>query len=683
MQTAHISVYLHLFKQYNPNSLTSSQKDITSCIIKKTVFAKIKPNSRALRLPKYSLKALVNFFYIHNRAQDTYLFRILKILFMDTKIKEKREKLEQVAKRRFFYTQSFESYGGVSGFFDFGPNMCALQNNFLSIWRNHFVLAENMLEVDTAIITPFEVLKCSGHVDKFTDLMCSDAVTGEVYRADHLVKDYLLKEAENRSGEEKEAMKIKAEMIDSFGQDELQSIVDTYGITSENKNGLTKIAPFNLMFNTIVGPGGKTQSFLRPETAQGQFLNFKRLLENNGDKMPFASATVGKAFRNEISPRTGLFRVREFLMAEIEHFVHPEEKEHPKFSKCSATELPLLFLQKGAESQTVSMLSMEDAVQRGIVNNQTLGYFIVRVYQFLVKIGIPKESIRIRQHLPTEMAHYATDCWDVEIDTAFGWIECVGIADRACYDLSVHSKRTGDKLVARRRLAEPIKEKKTVAVVNKKELGAKFRSNAQKAMETIEALTEAEIEQKKISENTIEVDVLGEKIVAQIERLEIVKHVEEYIPSVIEPSFGIGRILYALLWHSFWMREGDEQRSVFSFTPGMSPIKCNVLPLQEDARFSKIIAEMREAIVEKGISCNLDESKASIGRRYARADEIGIPFCITVDFDTLEDSMVTLRERDSTKQVRISISDIPSTLARLVREEIAFSSLEGIQNKTE
>ncbi|KAH9386297.1 glycyl-tRNA synthetase [Nematocida major] len=598
---------------------------------------------------------------------------------MDAKTREKREKLEKVAKQRFFYTQSFESYGGVSGFFDYGPNMCALQNNFLSIWRKHFVLKESMLEVDTAIITPFDVLKSSGHVDKFTDLMCSDAVTGDVYRADHLVKDYLLREAEARAGKEKEQLLAQAEMIDSFSQEELQAIVDAHAIKSENKNSLTRIAPFNLMFNTIVGPGGKTQSFLRPETAQGQFLNFKRLLENNGDKMPFASASVGKAFRNEISPRTGLFRVREFLMAEIEHYVHPKEKSHPGFEKCSDILIPLLFRQKDAESeaQTIAHLSIGDAVRGGIVDNETLGYFIARVYLFLVRIGIPKEAIRIRQHLPTEMAHYATDCWDAEIATAFGWIECVGIADRACYDLSVHSKKTGDKLVARRRLASPVTEKKTAPVINKKEIGAKFRQKAQQVIEALESLTEEEIAQRRVSDTEIEMDMFGEKIKAQIESLEIVRHVEEYTPSVIEPSFGIGRILYALLWHSFMVREDDEQRTLFSFMPGMAPIKCMVLPLQQDDRFVPVLSALKESIIDAGVSCNLDESKASIGRRYSRADEIGVPFCITVDFDTLEDFMVTLRERDSTRQVRVLVVEVPSIISSLVSEEKTFSEVEA------
>lgn len=616
-------------------------------------------------------------------GQRSYNTLEQKILFMD--IKEKKEKMEQVAKRRFFYIQSFKSYGGVSGFFDYGPSMCALQNNFISLWRKYFVLTENMLEVDTAIITPFEVLKCSGHVDKFTDLMCSDQITGDIYRADHLVKEYLESMCASAEGKEREEMQAQADMIDSFGQEELQSIVDRYGIKSENKNGLTPIAPFNLMFNTIVGPGGKTKSFLRPETAQGQFLNFKRLLETNGDRMPFASATVGKAFRNEISPRTGLFRVREFLMVEIEHFVHPNEKNHSKFDRVRDVLLPLLFTPKWAQEkgQKIRVLSIGEAVDTGVVNNESLGYFIARVYLFLVKIGIPEKAIRVRQHLPTEMAHYATDCWDIEIDTAFGWVECVGIADRACYDLTVHSKRTGDKLVARRRLSKPIIEKKQSVVVNKKEIGSRFRGKAQEVIGILETMGEDEVEKKKVSPEEIEVEILGEKIRAKIQEMEIARHVEEYTPSVIEPSFGIGRILYALLWHSFWMREGDEQRSVFSFMPCMAPVKCMILPLQEEKRFGATMDSLRESIVDLGISCSLDESKASIGRRYSRADEIGIPFCITIDFDTLEDSKVTLRERDSTRQIRVFVVDAPGILDRLVKEEETFAEVEALYLKKE
>jgi len=587
---------------------------------------------------------------------------------------KKKERMEQVAKRRFFYAQSFEAYGGVSGFFDYGPYMCGLQNNFISIWRRHFVLEEGMHEVDAAIITPFEVLKSSGHVDKFTDLMCSDAKTGEIYRADHLVKEWLLEEAEKRAPEEKQKMEDEASMIDSFSLEELQKMVDTYGITSKSGNKLEKLVHFNLMFGTVVGPGGKAQSFLRPETAQGQFLNFKRLLEVNGERMPFASAMIGKAFRNEISPRTGLFRVREFTMAEIEHYVHPLEKDHPKFRIHSDLEIPLLFRAKDADNdapQTLKKMTIGRAVEEKVVDNETLGYFIARVYLFLKKIGIPEEHIRIRQHLKSEMAHYATDCWDAEINTAFGWVECVGIADRACYDLSVHTNRTGNKLVVRRPLAQPVEREVAVPVVNKKQIGEKFRSKAQKIIEKLEKMTVEEIEEKAPN-NEIEVQEDGEVARIPVERKKIVEYTEEYIPNVVEPSFGLGRILYALLWHSFWNREEDEQRAVFSFVPEMAPVKCTVLPLQEDERFSEVVRAVKEAVIREGLSCQVDASKASIGRRYSRSDEIGVPFCVTVDFDTLEDQCVTVRERDTTKQMRVKIAEVAGALRKLVNGETSF-----------
>ncbi|KAI5185513.1 glycyl-tRNA synthetase [Nematocida homosporus] len=589
-------------------------------------------------------------------------------------MEEKRKKLEQTAKRRFFYIQSFEAYGGVSGFFDYGPHMCALQNNFLSIWRRFFVLEESMQEVDTAIITPFEVLKSSGHVDKFTDLMCSDAKTGDIYRADHLVKDWLEREAVTKPEEIKKEMYQTAAKIDSFGLEELQEIIEHYQIKSETGNDLTKVVHFNLMFNTVVGPGGKTQSFLRPETAQGQFLNFKRLLEANGDKMPFASAMVGKAFRNEISPRTGLFRVREFLMAEIEHFVHPQEKKHSKFAAEKETCIPLLYQRPGDSEQTLHSMKIGDAVAQGVVNNETLGYFIARVFQFLTKIGIPSKEIRMRQHLPTEMAHYATDCWDAEINSSFGWIECVGIADRACYDLSVHSKKTGDKLVARRALPAPITVEKLVPIVDKKKLGAKFRGKAPALIEQLTSMSQDELAKRAVN-GTMEITYENEQLHISVEKQTEIQHVEEYTPNVIEPSFGIGRILYALLWHSFDLRDQDEQRAYFRFTPQMAPTKCMILPLQEDARFTMITSQLKANIIEQGVSCQSDESRNSIGRRYARADEIGVPFCVTIDFDTLNDQSVTIRERDSCAQIRVLIERVPRLLADLAAERVLFTQL--------
>ena len=232
--------------------------------------------------------------------------------------------------------------------------------------------------------------------------------------------------------------------------------------------------------------------YLRPETAQGHFLNFSRLLEFNNGRIPFASAQIGRSFRNEISPRAGLLRVREFTMAEIEHYVDPEDKRHEHFHDVRGVALSLLDRDTQYAGSTVpKKLAIGDAVEKGIVANETLGYFLVRVYQFLIKVGINPERLRFRQHMGNEMAHYATDCWDAEIHNSYGWTECVGCADRAAYDLSVHSAKTGQPLLVRQALKEPIITEKEAAELNKKVIGQTFGKDAGAIMKTVEGLDEA------------------------------------------------------------------------------------------------------------------------------------------------------------------------------------------------
>jgi glycyl-tRNA synthetase len=235
-------------------------------------------------------------------------------------------------------------------------------------------------------------------------------------------------------------------------------------------------------------------SYLRPETAQGHFLNFSRLLEYNNGRVPFASAQIGRSFRNEISPRAGLLRVREFTMAEIEHYVDPLDKSHPRFNEIRNYTLPLLDRNvQTSGSTTVTTLSVGDAVEKGIIANETLGYFLVRISQFLLKIGIHPERLRFRQHMANEMAHYAADCWDAEIHNSTGWTECVGCADRAAYDLSVHSKKTGHPLIVRVALKEPIVEEKVVADVNKKTVGKAFGKDTAAIANHLASLEESQL----------------------------------------------------------------------------------------------------------------------------------------------------------------------------------------------
>lgn len=252
------------------------------------------------------------------------------------------------------------------------------------------------------------------------------------------------------------------------------------------------------MFGSSIGPTGQHPGFLRPETAQGHFTNFSRLLEFNNGRIPFASAQIGRSFRNEISPRAGLLRVREFNMAEIEHFVDPEDKKHTRFDEVRDVELVLLdrHVQAGGSTQTMVM-SIGKAVDTGVVANETLGYFMARIYLFLIKIGINPQRLRFRQHMGNEMAHYATDCWDAEIENSYGWTECVGCADRAAYDLSVHAAKTGHPLVVRQALKEPIVTEKEVAEFNKKSFGKTFKGDAGAIQKHIESLPEADLLQLK------------------------------------------------------------------------------------------------------------------------------------------------------------------------------------------
>ena len=231
------------------------------------------------------------------------------------------------------------------------------------------------------------------------------------------------------------------------------------------------------------------RSYLRPETAQGHFLNFSRLLEFNNGRVPFASAQIGRSFRNEISPRAGLLRVREFNMGEIEHYVDPENKAHERFHEVRDVKITLLdrHVQEAGQNTTKEM-TVGKAVEDGVIDNETLGYFIARIYLFLIKIGINPQRLRFRQHMANEMAHYATDCWDAEIHNSTGWTECVGCADRAAYDLSVHSARTGHPLVVRQALKEPIVTEKETPEWNKKILHKVFKQDARIIQEYVESL---------------------------------------------------------------------------------------------------------------------------------------------------------------------------------------------------
>ncbi|KAI9877267.1 MAG: Glycine--tRNA ligase 1, mitochondrial [Pleopsidium flavum] len=618
--------------------------------------------------------------------------------------------LDSLLRRRLFYTPSFEIYGGVSGLYDYGPPGCSLQANIVDLWRKHFVLEEDMLEVDCTILTPHEVLKTSGHVDKFADWMCKDPKTGEIFRADHLVEEVLEarlkgdKEARGQKvevDEEKEAKKkkkvketkaVKLEdiivkeyeeilaKIDNYNGDELGLLITKYNIKNPSTGGdLQPPVAFNLMFQTSIGPSSNLAAYLRPETAQGQFLTFQKLLEFNQQAMPFASASIGKSFRNEISPRSGLLRVREFLMAEIEHFVDPEGgKKHPRFDEVKDIELALLNRKVQLEGRTeVEKMAIGKAVSTGLVDNETLGYFLARIQLFLKQLGVDQSKLRFRQHMANEMAHYAADCWDAELLTSYGWIECIGCADRSAYDLTVHAKKTGAPLVVRETRSVPLRLEEWQVDLDKKKFGPKFKKDGKTVEAAIEALTQEMREKLSLDlhkNGEIQVEVPGvsngqvvlDKDLLTIEKRTRVENTREYTPNVIEPSFGIGRILYCLMEHIYWTREGDEARGVLSFPPPVAPTKVLLVPLSTQTEFKPLVRRLGQKLRQLGISNRVDDSSASIGKRYSRNDELGTPLGITVDFQSVKDNTFTLRDRDTTKQVRADEGKICAAIKSLV-----------------
>lgn len=602
-----------------------------------------------------------------------------------------RSKLEDLLKRRFFFVPAFEIYGGVAGLYDFGPSGCAMEANMLTIWKSHFVLEEQMLEIRASLLTPHQVLKASGHVDRFADCMVKDVKTGDCYRADHLLEGHLEKLLADKKLDEEKRNEYESVLgqIDNYGMKELGELLSKYDAkASMTGNDLTDPVEFNLMFATSIGPSGLIPGYLRPETAQGIFVNFKRLLEANNGRLPFAAAQIGPAFRNEISPRSGLLRVREFTLAEIEHFVDPTDKSHPKFENVSSQKLTLYPSEYQIEGKPAVNIALEDAVSQKIVNSQTMGYFLGRVYLFLLKVGVDPKKIRFRQHMFNEMAHYACDCWDAELLTSYGWIECVGCADRACYDLSVHTKATGERLIAQVDLPQPEMVDVVEVVPEKPAIGKAFKKEGKVVMDYLaqmdrESIKEFEDKLTDSGEVTITVDSKEFKIeksmIREIKRYQKEVHVRDVEPHVIEPSFGVGRIMYAVLEHNFQIREGDEQRTWLSLPPAVAPVKCSVLPLSKNKEFGQFVKKLSEALTELDIAHKVDDSSGSIGRRYARTDEVAIPFGITVDFDTVnkEPHSATLRERNTTRQIRAEIDELPSLVSDLVRGKVTWSEVEG------
>jgi glycyl-tRNA synthetase len=536
------------------------------------------------------------------------------------------DKIMMVAKRRGFIYPSFEIYGGIAGFYDYGPLGSQLKNNIENLWRSYFLLKDNCIEISTPTITLYEVLKASGHVEEFTDLTVDCRKCKRSYKVEDIIEKGVSVE---------------------------QAVKENHIICPTCKSELHDAHPVNLMFSTTIGIGEGRNAFLRPETAQGIFTNFHLLYQYSRKKLPFGVVQIGRGYRNEISPRQGTLRQREFSMAEAEMFFDPKNKIHPLFDTIKDKEL-ILF-----DNEKEWKISVADAVKKKIINNQALAYYVYLTQEFLFSAGVDPKKFRFRKHAADELAHYATECWDAELySERFGWVECVGIADRSAYDLNAHIISSGVDMYALRPFDEPreITLKKVVPKMNI--LGPRFSGKAGKIKEQLEQMDAATV--KKIT-LTIDGEIIDiPKDCYDIVEMKEKQSGEKFVPHVIEPSFGIDRILYFLLEHNYVEgKKKEEEYTILKLNPVVAPIKVGVFPLIGDDKLIAVAKEIDSTLRKEGITTFYDES-GTIGRRYARMDEIGTPFCITIDHDTLNDNKVTVRNRDTTMQERKEIQDIAS-----------------------
>ena len=567
------------------------------------------------------------------------------------------ENVMDLAKRRGFIWPTSECYGAVAGFIDYGPLGAMMKRRVENIWRDFYIVREGYYEIECPTIAQEAVFIASGHVKGFSDKMCQCPHCGEYLRADHVAE----------AGNIHDASVMKNE-------DLAAAITSCRCPACEDILGNVDVFNFNLMFSTTIGPGSQRTGYLRPETAQGMFVDFSRLLRFYRDKLPFGAVQIGKSYRNEISPRQGMIRLREFTQAEAEIFVHPNEKNHhPSFIRYADYRMPLLTFTRQQKCEDPVEMSMREAVDKGIIANEYVAYFVALTHELLVTIGIKPERLRFRQHLPDERAHYATDCWDAEVfSPRFGWVETVGIADRTDYDLHAHAALSGTPMTVFVQYDEPKRTSRRRIIPNMSVLGKQYRTKAKAIFAALDAAIP--------TPEGADIEIGDEKIHIPAHLFEVRDEVidirgEYIVPHVIEPSYGIDRMCYAVLEQAYDEDIADgEKRTVMRLSPNVAPVQVAVFPLMARDGLDIIADGITRTFHKKGILAEYDDNGA-IGRRYRRQDEIGTPFAITVDYTTKENNTVTLRDRDSMEQVRIPIPELTETIGALAEGRITFTSL--------
>jgi glycyl-tRNA synthetase len=572
--------------------------------------------------------------------------------------------LVELAKRRGFFFPASGAYGGVAGFHTYGPQGATLKRNLEAAWRDRFVTREGHMEIDAPDIMPEAVFEASGHLDGFDDMIVECAECGGSHRADHVVEDAT-------EVEDAEALPVE-EVAELIADHDLACPSCGASLAGQ------AVEEFNLMFGTNIGPGSSSPGYLRPETAQGIFVEFPRLKEYARGQLPFGVAQVGKAYRNEISPRRSLIRVREFTQAELEHFVDPETDE-PPIERVADVELDLYPAteQNDDDGDHVTM-TVREAVDEGVVGSEWVAFYLGLAKGWYERIGVDMGRFRYRQHLSGERAHYAADCWDAEAEIDGNWIEVTGFAYRGDYDLSKHAEYADDEFTVFRQYDEPRTVERATVDPDMSALGPEYGGAAGDVADALERLAERDRSAFDGEEVTVEVD--GETYAVPVELTgftveEVTESGEHITPHVVEPSFGVGRLVYTVLDHALRRDVVDgEERAYLELPAELASTTVAVFPLMDRDGLGERAREVASDLREAGLSVDYDTS-GNIGRRYRRQDEVGTPFCVTVDYESLEDDTVTLRDRDSTEQVRIGVDELAATVEALVDGERTFAGL--------
>jgi len=503
-----------------------------------------------------------------------------------------KENLSAFMKRKGFVYAGSEIYGGLAGTWEFGHIGKLLKNHLEKTWKDFFLtLDDNFYEIEGSIIMPKPVFEASGHLDNFDDPLAECFKCGTTERADKIIEEKLNRREESATNEEL-----------------LKILHDNNLNCPKCKSPFEKVTTFNMMFPITYGPKGGQTVYLRPETAQTPYLNFKTQHELLRKKLPLGLAVIGKAFRNEISPKHSLIRCREFEQAELQIFFNPKNINNEKISDIAnfsdiKNEKLTVMLQRQRDNP-LRQMSPNELVEYGLP--KFYAYYMTRVQEYILDIlKIPKDKFRFYELNDKEKAFYNKNHFDIEVfsDEINDWIEIGGVHYRTDHDLGGHES------VSKTRLSVLDEETK-----------------------------------------------------------------ERFTPHVLELSFGHWRNLYTVLEQHLHY---DEKRNnnVLKLPKKLAPIKASVFPLMNKPEFQELARLIHKDLVENDIISTFDRS-GSIGKRYARADEIGTPYCITVDHDSLETGIVTVRDRDSTDQIKIHKDKISETIRNLINDKIEFSKVE-------